>query len=354
MGKIRVLVVDDSLTVRKHLVGVLASNDDFEVVGEAGDGQSAIELCRELRPDVITLDMMLPGLTGLEATEYIMAHHPTPILIVSASVNRGELFHTYDALAAGAVDVLDKADAGTAEDWDERFLSAVRVVSRIKVITHLRGRLKNSAQTLAPPKPAVEGAHTAPRVIGIGASTGGPGALAQVLSGIAAPCPLPILIVLHIGAPFAAALADWLDGQTGHRVSCARGGERLKDLGGRVVLAPADRHLVVRDGALRLLDDAPVHSCIPSVDVLFESMAAELGASAMACLLTGMGRDGARGLLAIRTAGGFTVAQDEATSVVYGMPREAAVLGAAESILAITRIGPVLGRIATSSSRRDP
>lgn len=353
MGKIRVLVVDDSLTVRKHLVGILSSNDEFEVVGEAGDGRTAIELCRTLRPDVITLDMMLPGMTGLDATEYIMAHCPTPILIVSASVNRGELFNTYDALAAGAVDVLDKANAAEVEGWDEQFLASVRVVSRIKVITHLRGRLKDSVRPSVPVKLPRDGTRQPPRVLGLGASTGGPGALVQVLSGIPAPCPLPILIVLHIGAPFAAALADWLDGQTGHSVSCARGDERLADLVGRVVLAPADRHLVVRDGALRLVDDAPVHSCIPSVDVLFESLAAELGASAVACLLTGMGRDGARGLLTIRNVGGITVAQDEATSVVYGMPREAALIGAAESILPITRIGPTLGRIANSSSRRD-
>src|SRR5579883_2207628 len=142
MGRIRVLVVEDSLTVRKHLVETLAADAEIEVVGEAEDGKRAIELCQDRRPDVITMDMMLPVMTGLAATEYIMAHCPTPILIVSASVNRGELFRTYEALAAGAVDVLEKPTGAEAEGaWEERFLSTVKLVARIRVITHPRARL---------------------------------------------------------------------------------------------------------------------------------------------------------------------------------------------------------------------
>src|SRR5215470_10001510 len=142
MGRIRVLVVEDSLTVRKHLVEVLAQDPELEVVAEAEDGKAAIELCERLRPDVITLDMMLPLMTGVAATEYIMAHCPTPILIVSASINRGELFKTYDALSAGALDVLEKPtvdDSGPA--WAARFVATVKLISRIKVITHPRAKL---------------------------------------------------------------------------------------------------------------------------------------------------------------------------------------------------------------------
>src|SRR5580692_11712078 len=143
MAKTRVLVVDDSLSVRKRLVEVLGADPDLDVVGEADDGRTAIELCQSLRPDVVTLDMMLPVMTGLAATEYIMAHFPTPILIVSASTNRGELFKTYDALAAGAVDVLEKPAGDEVEDaWERRLVSTVKLVSRIKVITHLRAKLR--------------------------------------------------------------------------------------------------------------------------------------------------------------------------------------------------------------------
>jgi two-component system chemotaxis response regulator CheB len=165
-----------------------------------------------------------------------------------------------------------------------------------------------------------------------------------VIQGIKA-SPVPILVVLHIDEPFSAAFADWLDAQTKHRVGYARDGEPLREAAGRVLMAPPGRHLVLSGGRVRLGTEPPRHSCKPSVDVLFESIAADCGASALACLLTGMGKDGAAGLLAIRRAGGMTIAQDEATSVVYGMPREAALIGAAERILPLGRIGPVVSAI---------
>jgi two-component system chemotaxis response regulator CheB len=349
MPRIRVLVVDDSLTVRKRLVEVLSSAPEFEVIGEAEDGKAAIEMCRALRPDVITLDMMLPVMTGVAATEYIMAHVPTPILIVSASVNRGELFRTYDALAAGAVDVLDKPTGDELDEgWEARFLSAVRVVSRVKVITRSRVRPGARGAPIARDGFPVEKGKRA--VIAIGASTGGPSAIVEILRSIPAPCPLPILFLLHIGEPFGAAFADWLDGLTAHRVTFARDGESLSAAKGRVLMAPPERHMVVRSGTIRLTLDSPRHSCRPSVDVLFESLARDLGGATAACLLTGMGRDGAAGLLEIRRSGGITLAQDEASSIVYGMPREAVLLGAAERILPLSQIGAALDAVARASS----
>ena len=343
MPPIRVVVVEDSLTVRKRLVAILSGDPDFDVVGEAEDGRSAIRLCETLRPDVMALDMMLPVMTGLAVTEHVMAHFPTPILVVSASTNRGELFQTYEALAAGALDVLDKPTGDEPDgDWERRFLSTLKLLSRIKVITHPRARLRASA---APPRPTFgrAGSHGALRAVAIGASTGGPAAARELLNGLPGDFPLPILLVLHLAEGFGATFAEWLDGVSPLRVACARGGERLPPAGqARVILAPPNSHLVVRGDRLELTRDPERHFCRPSVDVLFESVARELGPSALACLLTGMGKDGAAGLLAVRRAGGTCIAQDEATSVVYGMPREAALLGAAQHVLALPDIAKAI------------
>jgi two-component system chemotaxis response regulator CheB len=348
MTKVRVLVVEDSLTVRKRLVEVLAHDSGIEVVGEADNGKRAIELCRELRPDIVTLDMMLPVMSGLAATEYIMAHCPTPILVVSASTNRGEIFKTYEALAAGAVDVLEKPRGDEADgEWERSFIATVKLVSRILVITHVRARLSSPAHPLRPARTSAVRPSVGIQAVAIGASTGGPAAIVELLRGLPAEFSIPILFVLHISTVFSAGFADWLDGQTGRRVAYARNGDPLSSAAGRVVMAPPETHLVLEDGRFGLTNGPERYSCRPSVDVLFESVATELGAAVAGCLLTGMGRDGAAGLLQIRRAGGFTIAQDEATSVIYGMPREAALLGAAERVLP-------LGEIARTIAALDP
>jgi two-component system chemotaxis response regulator CheB len=359
MAAIRVLVVDDSLTVRNHLRDVLTTDPGLEVVGEAADGKQAIERCQTLRPDVVTMDMMLPVMSGLAATEYIMAHFPTPILVVSSSVNRGELFKTYEALAAGAVDVLEKPQGTeTHGDWEQRFIATVKLVSRIRVVTHLRARLAAHGQPRmessqpAPALPSPAGRHH--EIVAIGASTGGPAAILEILRTLVSPFPLPILFVLHINEPFGLAFAEWLDGQTGIRVSYARDGDLVSAKAGRVTMAPPESHLVLRSGRLRLTQDPPRHSCRPAVDVLFESLAREYGPAAIACLLTGMGRDGAAGLVEVRRAGGLTIAQNEATSIVYGMPREAAILGGVERELALDQIGPALSAVAARKNELHP
>ncbi len=341
MARIRVLVVEDSLTVRRHLCEVLANDPDLEVVGEAEDGKQAIEKCLALRPDVVTMDMMLPVMSGLAATEYIMAHCPTPILVVSSSMNRNELFKTYDAMAVGAVDVLDKPPAHEPPGaWEDTFLATVKLVSRIRVITHLRGRLRSPM--MQPTSAAKLASSRSPRVLAIGASTGGPGAIVELLHGLPAAFDVPIAFVMHIHEPFAHAFAQWLDGQTSRRVAYASDGERVSDAVGRVVMAPPGKHLEIRDERFRLTDGAERHSCRPSVDVLFESVATEYGTAAIGCLLTGMGRDGALGLLRMREAGAQTIAQDENSCIVYGMPREAVQIGAVRHVLPLSEIGAKL------------
>jgi two-component system, chemotaxis family, protein-glutamate methylesterase/glutaminase len=342
MRRTRVLVVEDSATVRARLIETLTADPDIELLAVAEDGKQAVELCRVHRPDVITMDMTMPVMSGLAATEYIMAHQPTPILIVSASLNRGELFKIYDALAAGAVDVLEKPLGDEFDgDWERRLLSAVKLVAKIKVITHPRGRL--APEKRAADLPIHPGRTSRPArsldVVAIGASTGGPGAVLEVLRRLPPHFDTPILVVVHMNAPFESAFTDWLDAQIERPVVAAKSGAALTTLYGRVAVAPGGMHLIVRDRRLVLTLDKERHSCRPSVDVLFESIAAEFGTAAAACLLTGMGRDGAIGLRKIRQAGGVTIAQDEASSVIYGMPREAAALGAATYILPLGEIG---------------
>jgi two-component system chemotaxis response regulator CheB len=205
----------------------------------------------------------------------------------------------------------------------------------------------------ASPDAGVDSAEGGCRAIAIGASTGGPAALLRIMGALPASFSVPILLVIHIGASFGAALAEWLDGQSPLRVAFASDGDPLPPQGqGRVLMAPGDRHLVVDGSRLRLSSAPERHSCRPSVDVLFESVARSMGSRSGACLLTGMGKDGADGLLAVRRAGGATLAQDEETSVVYGMPKEAALLGAAERILALDAIAPALQQIADGAWRR--
>lgn len=351
---IRVLVAEDSPTVRAHIVRVLRAAPGITVVGEAADGRQAIEACLALRPDVITLDMMMPVLSGLAATEYIMAFAPTPIIIVSGSTDRGEVFRTMDALSAGALDVLEKPKSHESiEAWEARLIDTVRVASRIRVITHPRGRLRRTLQLdLSPDQLLVSRPGTGPRLVAIGASTGGPKAIVDVLHELPRTFTLPILIVTHISQAFSAGFVDWLAANVPLPVRGARDGDDLTHPG--VLVAPADRHMTVQSGQIRLLDAAPRHSCRPSVDVLFESVAAASGGNGIAVLLTGMGRDGAEGLLAIRRAGGVTMAQDEKSSVIFGMPGEAVRLGAAEHVLPPAELGALLRALDMTAQHKRP
>lgn len=362
MKSIRVLIADDSLTVRKRLAHILEADSGFTVAGEAENGIEAVERCRLLRPDVITMDMMMPVMNGVAATEQIMAYSPTPILVVSASINRGEVLNTFDAIAAGAVEVIEKPK-GTEQDgeWERRFRSALKIVSRVNPITHPRARLRAAGHPapgaddshparieaapppLTPPRIAVAGAE----VVVIGASTGGPAALAEILSRMPREFPLPIVLVIHIAAEFSDGFVEWLGGISTLRVRYAVEGEPVAGkCAASVIMARPDCHLEVREHRLHLSAAPERHSCRPSIDVLFESVAREYGPGAIGCLLTGMGTDGAIGLLRILSNGGFTIAQDQASSVVFGMPREAIRLGAAKLVLPLTGICPAVCALA--------
>ena len=355
MGTIRVLVADDSMTVRKRLIQTLSTDPALEVIAEARDGRTATELCRRLRPDVITMDVMMPVMDGVTATEYIMANCPTPILMVSASSNRGQALQTFDALAAGAIDVLDKA-AGIELDgvWERELVAAVKMVSRIRPIrrssVNRRSRINGAAlselKTISIPAHETDEAV----IVAIGASIGGPSAVAKILSQIPADFPLSILLVIHIEPEFSDSLVQWIAKLSDLKVRVAVDGEPMPRPGrGEILMPPPDRHLTVGQGRLRVTNTPQRHLCRPSVDELFESVARECGPRAIGCLLTGMGKDGAAGLLAIKKNGGQTIAQDEASSTVFGMPGEAIALGAAQVIAPLSAVAGTLRLMARRS-----
>ena len=319
-------------TVRQRLVELLGSDPELEVVGEASDGQQAIELCQQLRPDVITMDMMLPVMSGLAATEYIMAHCPTPILVVSASTNRGELFKTYEALAAGAVDVLEKPPGDEADGVWERQLPRHGQAGLAHPRDHAPARPAGALCAAGAPERGSPRSRSAPdraAATALVAHRRVDRRPRRASSRSCAACP-PTSRCRSCSCCTSASRSAPPSPSGSTARPARRVDLRPRRRAGRA-RRPAgscwrrrDRHLVVRDGRLRLTHDPERHSCRPSVDVLFESVAARVRRRAPpACLLTGMGRDGAAGLLAIRRAGGVTIAQDEATSVVYGMPREA-------------------------------
>lgn len=348
-GRLRVLIVDDSLTVRRRLADAFVFDTSCELVGEAADGQQAFEQCQRLRPDVVTMDLVMPRVDGLRATELIMAHCPTPIVVLSAAENRTEGLRTMDALAAGAVDAVDKPAGILDAKWMEALVSRVRMAARVRVISHVRPRSRLDLPPVPPPRQSVS--STPPRLLVMGASTGGPAAVRHILCSLPRDFPLPVLLVLHITEHFGTAMAEWLEAQSGLSVRAAVDGEMLP-LPGQVCvrMAPGNRHLVVRGGRLRLVDGPERHSCRPSVDELFESVAREMGPAAIGCLLTGMGRDGAEGLAAMRRAGATTVVEDESSCVVFGMPREAIRLGAAQHVVGLSEIPPLLTALARSGA----
>ena len=329
---IRVVIVEDSPTMRAILKTRLEREGDIVVVGAAADAAQGRTMIRELDPDVITLDVEMPGMNGLDFLEKIMALRPTPVIVVSGSTQKGTET-TARALALGAVNCYAKSERSGTLPFDDGGLLAglIREAARVRFgerAGQARQVASETRQTLA----------DRPRLIAIGSSTGGVEALQILLGEFPANCP-PTLIVQHIAARFAPAVARTLDQHCRPTVVLAEPDLPLRD--GHVYLAPGDdRHLSVGTGgaSCRLREGARVSGHLPSVDVLFHSVAQHVGAGAVGILLTGMGSDGAQGLLAMAQAGARTIAQDEATSTVFGMPRAAISLGAAGVIAPIGQI----------------
>jgi two-component system chemotaxis response regulator CheB len=329
---IRVVVVEDSPTMRAILKTRLEREGDIVVVGAAADAAQGRTMIRELDPDVITLDVEMPGMNGLDFLEKIMALRPTPVIIVSGSTQKGTET-TARALALGAVNCYAKSERSGSLPFDDGGILAnlIREAARVRFGERMptSHRVASEARTSMVERP---------RLIAIGSSTGGVEALQILLGGFPVDCP-PTLIVQHIAARFAPAVARTLDQSCPPRIVLAEPDMPLRD--GHVYLAPGDdRHLTVSGQATccRLREGERVSGHMPSVDMLFQSVAKSVGARAIGILLTGMGSDGAQGLLAMAQAGAYTIAQDEATSTVFGMPRAAISLGAAGVVAPIGQI----------------
>jgi two-component system, chemotaxis family, protein-glutamate methylesterase/glutaminase len=336
---IRVLVAEDSAVTREFLRGLLAA-PPFEVVGAVGDGVEAVALVAQLRPDVVLMDIHMPHLDGLAATRQIMESVPTPIVLMTTSFDRTNTAMSFEALRVGALTVLEKPAGAGHPDHSrsvQELLSAVRLMSEVKVIR----RWPRAERPGPPVAPRVS--HRV-RIIAMGASTGGPGALADILGNLG-PIDAPVLVVQHIAHGFTEGLAQWLSGQTRLAVSVAGPGETVR--GGAVYLAPSGRQMGIgADGRIRLQEAVGADGFSPSASHLFESVAASFGRAAVGVLLTGMGRDGASGLKSLRDAGAVTIAQDEATSVIFGMPREAVRCGAADYVLPPREIANLIRTLA--------
>ncbi|MFD0738953.1 chemotaxis response regulator protein-glutamate methylesterase [Lysobacter koreensis] len=349
-GPVRVLVVDDSALIRKLMVELLGADPGIEVVGTAADPYIARDKIKQLAPDVLTLDVEMPRMDGLTFLRNLMRLRPMPVVMVSTLTQAGAQV-TLDALALGAVDFVAKPKLDVARGLTEY---ATALIEKVKHAAHARVSRIAAAPTGAAhggaaPYDGPLGYRTTDRLLAIGASAGGTEAIREVLSRMPADAPATV-IAQHIPAAFSGPFAERLNRHS--RMTVVEAGDGQPLLAGHAYVAPGGRHLrVVRSGArwhCRLGDDEPVRRHRPSVDVLFESVAKYAGANASAALLTGMGDDGARGLLALRRAGASTFAQDEASSVVWGMPGAAVALDAAGEVLPLAQIAHRLLAVAAN------
>lgn len=335
---IKILLADDSFLVRAVLRDALGSINDITIVGEAVNGAEAVAMTQNLGPDLIIMDILMPVMDGLAATEAIMARCPTPILILSATLEETDVRLAFTAIKKGALDVMGKPSGVNHENREfiDRLVEKIRLLARIRVIHHISR--PRASRTTPTPKP--DGKRS---ILAIGASTGGPKAVMSIVKTLPPDFNASVFIVQHISSGFARGFAHWLDLECSLPVRLAETGQLPR--GGEVLVAPNDRHMVLAGDRLELTNGPPINSCKPSIDVFFASLAEEKGTQTVGVLLTGMGKDGARGLAQLHERGGATIVQDEKSCVVFGMPKAAISLNAADEILPLSEIPSALSRI---------
>jgi two-component system, chemotaxis family, protein-glutamate methylesterase/glutaminase len=343
---IRVLVVEDSPVVRELLSHVLSSDPAVQVIGTASNGEEALEAVGRIRPDIITMDIHMPKMNGLDAARRIMETIPTPIVVVSGSCDPEEVSTTFRALEAGALAVVRRPAGIGHENHSQSSSELIRTVKAMAEVKVVRRWAKTSRPPLVaiapfPPETEIKPGTAEVKVVAIGASTGGPLALQAILAGLPADFDAPILVVQHIAPGFIRGFVDWLDRSTKLSVGVAQHGEMV--VPGRVYFAPDGFQMQVSaSGRIALAADEPENGLRPSVSYLFRSVANAYQQHAVGILLTGMGKDGAEELMLMKQKGCITIAQDEESSVVYGMPREAIRLGGVCYVLAPSRIAAAL------------
>jgi len=337
---IRTIIVDDSLSARKWIYQLLEQWSEFEVVAEAVNGKQAVEKTKELTPDLVIMDISMPVMNGVSATREIMTYCPTPIVVVSGIKSSEVGASGVEVLRAGALEFVEKPDeTAQMSEWEYRFHHTLCIAARVKVIR--QRRVIPQAKTVLEPR------STKVSLIAIGASTGGPQVIARILEALP-PLEIPTIIALHIPASATEHILKWYNSISSMPVVGAEQNMHLDTIRGTVCLAVPDQHLVLSNNCLKLINTAPVHHCKPSVDVLFTSIAQSKNVNTLAILLSGMGEDGAQGLLDIRNTGGRTIAQDEKTSTVFGMPKAAIEKGGAEQVLSDSEIAPRIIELVTS------
>lgn len=388
---IRVVVVDDSALMRRIITELLEHDPMIRVVGTAGDGRAAIAMVQQLRPDVVTMDVRMPVMDGLATTEHLMAYCPTPILVLTASLASHDIDITFKMLGAGALEIFEKpsgANPQALERAGHALIRRIKLLARVKVVTHLRGRRKTNSplepladpgraqpavlqplrpvgvpvaasRTRAPDSvraPSTQRAHVAQPaklaffpIIVIGASTGGPRVVHQILGGL--PCNLlaAVVVVQHIAAGFSAGMVEWLAHASKMPISLAQEGQTIRP--GEVLIAPDLRDLLITNEGTIHLSETPLLIQRPAIDITMQAAAEVFGARAIGVLLTGMGRDGAYGMLTIRRARGYTIAQDEASSAIFGMPRAAIQLDAIDEVLSPALIAARLVELVANLNR---
>lgn len=339
---VRVLIAEDSVVMADILRRVFDGEPDFEIVGVARDGEDVVRLAAQLKPDVITMDVIMPVMDGVAATERIMTDTPTPIVVVSSHVNDREMRVTFRSLAAGALSVLEKPENIFAADFEKRrklFVDNVRMMSEIKVV---RRRNRRPTEPAVPAKVASSVRDMS--FCALGCSTGGPQALEHILTGLPGDFAAPIVVAQHISRGFTGGMADWLNGLCALTVKVGDDGEPCRP--GTVYLAPDGANIAIRPGRdtphLSIGPEQPLDVLTPSVDHLFQSVAETVGEGAMCGVLTGMGRDGAKGLAAVKEKGGRTFVESEKTCVVFGMPAAALDRGVADHVLRIDQVAEFL------------